>query len=128
MLKVVVIDSHALSRNLLTSVLINGGYDVVGGASANSAGLAAMIKLQPQLVCIDLGEKGQAQLELLDTLRAALPKTLLFLVSGALDPDMVQAAAQRGVRGFIVKPFNAATVLATIRNTIIKIARQHQAA
>jgi len=39
----------------------------------------------------------------------------------------VQTAAQRGVRGFIVKPFNAVTVLTTIRNAIIKIAKQHQA-
>jgi DNA-binding NarL/FixJ family response regulator len=128
MLKVVVIDSHALSRNLLTSVLVNGGYDVVGEASTNSSGVAAMVKLQPQLICIDLGQKEQAQLELLDSIRSGLPKALLFLVSSGIDPDMVQTAVQRGVRGFIVKPFNAATVLATIRNTIIKIAKQHQAA
>ena len=52
----------------------------------------------------------------------------LFLVSGALSPEGVQAALARGVHGFIVKPFNAQTVLATIRNTIIRVARQHKSA
>jgi len=127
MLKVVIIDSNAVSRNLLISVLVNGGYDVVGDASTNTSGMAAMIKLQPQVVCIDLGEKGERQIELLESIRNGIPKALVFVVSSAIDPDMVQSAAQRGVLGFIVKPFNATTVLTTIRNGIIKIAKQHQA-
>lgn len=128
MLKVVVIDSNAISRNLLISVLTNGGHEVVGDAAATSAGVAGMIKLQPQLVCIDIGNNGQWQMDLLDTIRGSVPKALVFIVSGAMDPVLVQQAAERGAHGFIVKPFNAATVLGTIRNAIIRIARKHQAA
>lgn len=125
MLKVAVVDNNTVSRNLLTSVLVNGGHDVVGGSNASSAGLASMIKLKPQLVCIDIGQADAAGLAMLDTLRNGLPKSLIFLVSGKIDSDTVQRAIERGVHGFIVKPFNAVTVLANIRNTIIKVARQH---
>ena len=128
MLKVVVIDSSAISRNLLISVLTNGGHQVVGDFNASPAGVAGMIKLQPQLVCIDLGSGGQWQMDLLETIRTALPKALVFIVSGAMDPVLVQQAVERGTHGFIVKPFNAATVLGTIRNVIIKVAKRHQAA
>jgi DNA-binding NarL/FixJ family response regulator len=128
MLKVVVIDSNAISRNLLTSVLINGGYNVVGDANTSSASLAAMIKLQPQLVCIDIGDADDEGFEKLATLRAGLPKALLFLVSGKLEAGTVQRALERGVQGFVVKPFNATTVLASIRNTVIKLAKQHRQA
>jgi two-component system, chemotaxis family, chemotaxis protein CheY len=126
-LKVVIIDANAISRNLLGSILTSGGHDVVGDANTTPAGLARMIKLQPQVVCIDIGqaEEGMA---LLDTLRDALPKVLLFFVSGKMDAATVQDALAHGVHGFIVKPFNAATVLTSIRNTIVKLARQHQAA
>lgn len=127
MLKVVVIDANAISRNLLTSVLVDGGFDVVGDASTSSAGLAAMIKLKPQMVCIDIGQADAEGFERLDTVRAGLPKTLLFMVSGSFDPAAIQGAVERGVHGFIVKPFKSATVLNTIRKTVIKVAYQHRA-
>jgi DNA-binding NarL/FixJ family response regulator len=128
MIKTVVLDSNAISRNLLSSVLAGGGYDVVGEAGANSAGIAGMAKLQPQIVCIDIGEPTIDGLDKLDALRAELPKALLFLVSGKLDAASVQGALEHGVQGFIVKPFNASTVLGTIRNAVIKLARQHRTA
>lgn len=128
MLRVVVIDSNAVSRNLLTSVLINGGFDVVGDSNVSPAGIAAMIKLKPQIVCIDIGAADEEGLGRIDNLRGALPKTLLFLSSGQFDPITVQTAVTRGVHGFIVKPFKAETVLKTIRNAIFKLARQHRQA
>jgi len=120
-----IIDGNAISRDLLASILTNGGHEVVGGANTSPAGLARMIKLQPQVVCIDIGhaEEGMA---LLDTLREALPKVVLFFVSGQLDATAVQDALAHGVHGFIVKPFNATSVLSSIRNTILKLARQHK--
>lgn len=126
MLKVVVIDGNAISRNLLTSVLVNGGYDVIGDANTTSASLAAMIKLQPQIVCVDIGASDDEGFEKLAVLRNGLPKSLIFLVSGNFDANTVQTASERGVHGFIVKPFKSGTVLASIRKAIIKIAKRHQ--
>lgn len=126
MLKVVVIDGNAISRNLLTTVLTNGGYDVVGDSNTSSAGMASMIKLQPQLICIDIGGADDEGFDKLSVLRAGAPKALLFLVSGKLEAATVQRALEQGVQGFIVKPFNAASVLASIRNTVIKLAKQHR--
>lgn len=126
MLKVVVIDATAISRNLLTSVLVNGGFDVIGDANTSSAGLAAMIKLQPQIVCVDIGSGDEEGFSKLAVLREGLPKALFFLVSGKFDAATVQMASERGVHGFIVKPFNAITVIANIRKAIIKVAKMHQ--
>jgi DNA-binding NtrC family response regulator len=128
MLKVVVIDGNAISRNLLTSVLTNGGYHVIGDASATSPGLASMVKLQPQLVCIDIGDPDEEGLAKLDTIRTGLPKALVLLVSSKIDVVTIQSAVKRGVHGFIVKPFNAAKVLVSIRNAVIKVANQHKQA
>lgn len=127
MLKVAVIDANAISRNLLSSVLDGGGFEVVGGANTTSAGMAGVVKLQPQLVCVDIGTHDEEGFARLTWLREQLPKALLFLVSGTLDAPTVQKALQFGVHGFIVKPFNGAAVLASIRNAVIKLARQHRA-
>lgn len=126
MLKVVIMDGNAISRNLLGTVLTNGGYDLVGDSNISSAGLANMVKLKPQIVCIDIGPPENDGMAVLDNIRGELPKALLFMVSGKFEPDTVQSALQHGVHGFIVKPFKADTVLTTIRNAIIKLARQHQ--
>lgn len=126
MLKVVVIDGNAISRNLLTTLLMNGGYEVVGDSNASSAGIAGMIKLQPQIVCIDIGAADEEGMKRLDTVCAGLPKSLLFMVSSSFDAATVEGCAKRGVRGFIVKPFKVATVLNTIRNAVLKVVRKHQ--
>lgn len=128
MLKVVVIEDNTISRNILTSALLSGGHDVVGGFNTTSAGLASAIKLKPQLICIDIGQTDETGLEKLDTIRTSLPKTLIFLVSGKFDSTTVEAALARGAHGFIVKPFNTLTVLKNIRNTILKMAKQHRQA
>jgi two-component system, chemotaxis family, chemotaxis protein CheY len=128
MIKAVVIDANAISRNLLTSVLVNGGFDVIGDANISSAGLAAAIKLQPQLVCIDIGATDDEAFARLQTVRDGLPKALLFMVSAKFDANTVQTAVAQGVHGFIVKPFNAGTVLATIRRTVLRLAQQHRKA
>lgn len=124
MLKVVILDGNSISRDLLNTVLTNGGHHVVGDSNTSPAGLAKIIKLRPQVVCIDIGEANSDGLALLDSIRSELPKTLVFLVSGKLDPATVEGALQRGVQGFIVKPFNPQTVHTTIRNAILKFARR----
>ncbi|MBC3932574.1 ANTAR domain-containing response regulator [Undibacterium curvum] len=128
MLKAVILDANAVARNLLTSVLNNGGHEVVGDANLAPASLARVIRLKPQIVCIDIGETNEEGLAIIDQLRRDLPKALLFLVSAKIDATILQAAQQRGVHGFIVKPFNSVAVLTSIRNIILRIAKQQRAA
>lgn len=127
MLRAYILDNQAVARNLLATVLTNGGHEVVGDGNNSATNIARMVKLQPQIVCVDIGEPDQAGLALLDSLRTQLPKALIFLVSAKIDAETIQAAQSRGVVGFIVKPFNAVAVLMSIRNTILRIATQSRA-
>ena len=124
MLRAYILDNQAVARNLLGSVLTSGGHEVIGDGNHSSTNLAKMVKLQPQIVCVDIGEADKVGLALLDNLRAQLPKALIFLVSAKMDAETIQAAQSRGVVGVIVKPFNAVAVLTSIRNTILRIATQ----
>lgn len=127
MLRAYILDNQAVARNLLGTVLANGGHEVVGDGNNSGTNIARMVKLQPQIVCVDIGEPDQNGLALLDSLRTQLPKALIFLVSAKIDAETIQAAQSRGVVGFIVKPFNAVAVLMSIRNTILRIATQSRA-
>lgn len=125
MLKAVLVDSNAVSRGLLNTVLQDGGYEVAGQAHTGHGALQLARKFQPQIVCIarEQVEDGSGVVE---QLRAALPKTLIFMVSGTFDAPVIEAAIARGVHGFIVKPFKADTVLKTIRNTVLALVRRQQ--
>lgn len=126
MLKAIIVDSNAISRGLLNTVLTDGGYDVAGQAHTGVAAYALAIKYHPHIACI-AREQVEDGSDIVERLRAELPKTLIFMVSGTLDAPTVQAAVARGVHGFIVKPFKADTVLRTIRTTVMAIVKKHRA-
>jgi two-component system chemotaxis response regulator CheY len=126
MLKAVIVDANAISRGLLNTVLTEGSYDVVGQTHTGAQGYALALKHQPHFICI-AREQVEDGNKVVEELRAKLPKTLIFMVSGTIDAPALQAALARGVHGFIVKPFKADTVLKTVRNTIIAVVRKHQA-
>jgi two-component system chemotaxis response regulator CheY len=125
MLKTVIIDASALSRDLLNTVLTEGGYGVVGQTHTSSQGLALVQKFHPHFVCIALDQVEDGD-KVVEQIRATLPKTIIFMVSGAIDAPTLQAALERGVQGFIVKPFKADAVLKTIRNTVLAMIKKQQ--
>lgn len=127
MLKAVIIDGSAVARGLLNTVLADGGYDVVGQAHTCAAGTALLVKFQPQIVCINRDQLEQ-DIPAVEAMRRQWPKALIFMVSSEFDAATVQKAHAMGINGFIVKPFNAGTVLKTIRNTVIAMVKRQQKA
>jgi two-component system chemotaxis response regulator CheY len=127
MLKAVIIDSSAVSRGLLNTVLLDGGYDVVGQTHTVASGVTLLIKYNPHIVCI-AKEQVQASEDEVRELHAKWPKSLIFMVSSELDAATIQSAHAMGVSGFIVKPFKADTVLNTIRNVVIAMVKRQRAA
>jgi two-component system chemotaxis response regulator CheY len=125
MLKAVIIDAGAISRGLLNTVLTEGGYAVVGQTHTSSQGYALVQKFHPHFVCIAQGQADDGE-QVVEQIKSSLPKTIVFMVSGALDAPTLQAALARGVQGFIVKPFKADAVLKTIRNTVLATIRKQQ--
>jgi two-component system chemotaxis response regulator CheY len=125
MLKAVLIDGSAISRGLLNTVLTDGGYNVVGQTHTTAQGFALVQKFLPQVVCIAL-EQVEDGNNIVEQIRENFPKTLIFMVSGAIDATILQKALARGVGGFIVKPFNADAVLKTIRNTVLAMIKKQQ--
>jgi len=125
MLKAVIVDSNAITRGLLNTVLTDGGYEVAGQAHTSHLGYVLAQKHHPHIFCI-AREQVEDGGDVIEQLRANLPKTIIFMVSGTLDAATVQGALARGVQGFIVKPFKADAVLRTIRNTVLAIVKQHR--
>ncbi|WEF31655.1 response regulator [Pseudoduganella chitinolytica] len=127
MLKAVIIDSSAVARGLLQTVLQDGSYDVVGQAHTCTTATVLLIKHNPQIICI-ARDVLEADVKGAEEMRRNYPKSLMFMVSSEFDAATVQKAHAMGINGFIVKPFNADTVLKTIRSTVIQMVNRQRKA
>jgi len=124
-LKAIIIDASAVARGLLNTVLTEGGYEVAGTTHTMAQGIALATKYHPQIICIarEQIEDGSTQAA---ELRAKMPKSLIFMVSGAIDAATIQTSLALGINGFVVKPFRADAVLKTIRTAVLALVRKQQ--
>lgn len=126
MLNTMIVDGTAVSRDVLHSILANGGYNIVAQTNNSVQALALARKFRPQIACIDM-ELLNDGTRLLDVLHEQLPKTLIFMMTSELDAQTLQQSMARGVHGVMVKPFNASKVLGTIRNAVLALVKRQQA-
>lgn len=127
MLRAAILDNSAIARELLRTTLANGGYNVINESRVESADLSHLTLLAPQLIFIALDEENDAALSTLTEVRNSLPKTLIFAVSSAFTAERIKQAIEGGAGGLVVKPFNEATVLSSIRSSVLKPVAQQKA-
>ncbi|MFA6444584.1 MAG: response regulator, partial [Sterolibacterium sp.] len=53
-------------------------------------------------------------------IRKELPQTVVLMVTGSSDSSTVKSALEAGASGYIIKPFNSATVLGLIAQAVEK--------
>ena len=126
MLKVFILDGNSITRGLLSTVLTNGSHHVIGDSSISHTGIARMLRSRPQIICVDLASYDGNGMELVDSIRLELPKSMIFMVSSSFDEATIRNGLEHGIKGFIVKPFNSIRVLTIIRTAVIKFVKDQQ--
>ena len=111
-------DNDVVRRALRGLIRHDESLAVVGEASNGQSALEAVKALQPDLVCLDVLMPGLDGLSILRTIRQEHPAIRVVLVTGQATPEVVSQARELGAHGFVVKPFNAAKVLAAIRTAL----------
>lgn len=116
--KILLIDDHQITRSLLRSLLRDGGYALCREASDALTGVKLAKHFEPDLICLDIEMPGMSGLEALDALREAAPHAAVLMVTAHSDRDTVVACINAGAHGYIIKPFNAVTVLHAVETTL----------
>lgn len=114
-LSVLIADDNDLMRTLLRSILRGEHYEVVGEARNGAAAVEMVERLKPDVVCLDVLMPQKNGIEALCEIKAAHPETRVVMVTGNASPENVQEAIAHGAAAFIVKPFNTAKVLDTLK-------------
>lgn len=115
LLRVVLVDDHALCRNGLTELLHQRGNIKVVAALGDPALVAGVLREhQPDLLVLDLRMPALDGLALLRQLRAAgcaTPAVILTMSDSATD---LAAAMRVGVRGYLLKDMEPEAVIGAI--------------
>lgn len=117
---VFIMDDADFMVDMLRLVLAEGGYTVVGAATDSLQGLeqlrdAAETSQVVDIVVVDLHMPRLDGFEAIREIRTILPDAKVFLVSADSTLSVALKAKELGVDGFIVKPFEPKTVLATLQ-------------
>jgi two-component system chemotaxis response regulator CheY len=119
-LSFLIIDDNDVSRSMMRHVLNSHKYRVAGEAASAQVGLDMFEKLEPAIVCLDIGLPDRSGLEVLKRMKELDPKAEVLMVTGSNDRNTVMEAVQNGAAGYIVKPFNPATLLRTVEQAVAK--------
>jgi two-component system, LuxR family, response regulator FixJ len=121
--EIFIVDDDATVRDALSVVFSLEGYHVSGFADGNSF-LAAARARPPACIILDVHMPGRSGLDILKELNAQHYEAPIFIISGKADIPMAVDAIKNGARDFIEKPFDAGTVVASVRGAIAAVARR----
>jgi two-component system chemotaxis response regulator CheY len=119
-MRVLVVDDYATMRRIVRNLLQQIGFNNIDDAGDGSSALAKLREGPVGLVVSDWNMEPMSGLQLLREIRADVRlKHLPFLmVTAESKSENVVAAKEAGVSGYIVKPFNAATLKQKLESVI----------
>lgn len=117
MAKILVTDDAAFMRMMLGNILSKEGHEVVEAINGVDL-LNQYPSVKPDLVTLDITMPEMDGLEALKKLKAQYPNAVVIMCSAMGQQAMVIEAIQSGAKDFIVKPFEPARILQTVRKYV----------
>nr|WP_296749477.1 two-component system response regulator NarL [Thioalkalivibrio sp.] len=117
--RLLVIDDHPLFRRGVRQLVdIEGGFEVVGEASSGPEGIDLALRLQPDLVLLDLNMEGMDGNQTLRALRAAgCAARVAMLTVSDQEEDLVEAL-RAGADGYLLKDTEPEELLRQLRHVV----------
>ena len=116
MIKVVLVDDHAVVRSGLRLLLNNhDDMEVVGEAGNAKDAIFRARALKPDVILLDVVMPGESGIEVLPKLLKESPDTKVLVLSMQDDPSYVREAFAVGASGYVLKEAADEEVVAAVR-------------
>jgi response regulator of citrate/malate metabolism len=114
-LSVLIVDDDFMVARL-HSACVDGtpGFRTAGVAHTAAEAVREAVRLQPDLVLLDLYLPDGAGLDVLRRIREDVPRTDFLVISAAKDTDTVREAQRAGAVNYLIKPFEQAELRARL--------------
>lgn len=113
--KIIIVDDNDLIRTLLRGILRAEECEIIGEARNGTLALELIEKSKPDIVLLDVLMPEMDGLETLQNIKQQYPEIIVVMITGSPSKDNVKESIQGGASGFIVKPFNSAKVIETLK-------------
>jgi DNA-binding NtrC family response regulator len=120
--KILIVDDDPGIRGLLRRLIGDMGYDVKEAADAISA-LDVLAEDSIGLALVDIKMPGRDGVWLIDQIVTNYPEVPVVLATGVLEMDP-RVTLQRGVIGYVTKPFQREPLIAVIKAAEEELARR----
>ncbi|MCS6842746.1 MAG: response regulator transcription factor [Caldilineales bacterium] len=116
MIRVLLVDDHAVLRHGLRLILQSSGeMTVVGEASTAGEGVALAAALRPDVVLMDLQLPDFDGIEATQRLRSVYPDARVLILTVSERKSDLVAAVRAGARGYLLKSMESQDVLDAVR-------------
>ncbi len=114
-LKVVVVDDHQLMLEAVELALGDDDIEIVGVARSGAQALPVIARTQPDIVLLDLRMPDMDGLTCLELIRQRFPSVKVVMLSGAEEPELIEACLRRGASAFVMKHVDPRDLAAALR-------------
>ena len=115
---VLVCDDAIFMRTMISDILQQAGFEVVGEAETGRQAVEKYFQLKPDLVTMDLVMPYRNGIDATREILRGDSKALVVMCSALGQETMVMEAIEAGAVDFIVKPPRAEDVLAVVKKVL----------
>ena len=114
--RIVLVEDHAILREGLKALIeFEPDFEIAGDFAGVAEGLAAIRRLQPDLVLTDLALPESSGFELLAAIKNVAPRARKLVLTAHNSEENIRAALNAGADGYVLKDANRAELMLAIR-------------
>ncbi len=115
---VLVCDDAIFMRTMISDILSQAGFEVVGEAESGVQAVEKYRELKPDLVTMDIVMPDMGGIEAVREICKADPEARILMCSAMGQQALVVEAIQAGAKDFVVKPFQPSRVLEAVQRVL----------
>jgi two-component system chemotaxis response regulator CheY len=115
---VLVCDDAIFMRTMISDILTQAGYQVIGEAETGAQAVTRYRELKPDLVTMDIVMPDMSGIEAVREICREDPSARVLMCSAMGQQALVVEAIQAGAKDFVVKPFQPSRVLEAVQRLL----------
>ena len=113
-----VCDDAIFMRTMISDILTQAGFEVVGEAESGSQAVEKYRALKPDLVTMDIVMPDMGGIDAVREITKQDPMAKVLMCSAMGQQALVVEAIQAGAKDFVVKPFQPSRVLEAVNRVL----------
>ena len=115
---VLVCDDAIFMRTMISDILTQAGFEVIGEAENGVQAVERYDQLKPDLVTMDIVMPDMGGIEAVREICQKDPEARVLMCSAMGQQALVVEAIQAGAKDFVVKPFQPSRVLEAVQRVL----------